>query len=379
MTLQRAIMSAHERGERGFQVCAYIGNVAVVDEWSGHADLAGQHPVSAGTLFPIFSVSKAVTAVAVHLLADRGQLDLEAPIAEIWPEFSVNGKAGATTRHVLQHRLGLPQLPAGVTPDSIGRWKATVDAIADLAPITPPGTRSSYLSMTFGFVLGEIIRRVDPSHREFGRFVTEELCAPLNIGDLHFGLPATDLHRVAVLTSDIPPLEDTLPAEHLRLLAEPPAVGLTPEVFNQNRIHGACIPAVGGISNAQSLARFWALLANEGELDGVRLLTSAAVRGLVQQRSGNDEVDPVLGSMLKLGDGGMWMPDAPAVARWVGRGRVLCHPGAGGSIGWANLDTGVAVAFCHNRMFPFGLPEYQDPWVPIVEALETITSDLIGS
>jgi CubicO group peptidase (beta-lactamase class C family) len=353
--VRQALEHAVGLGERSVQICAYLGDERVVDAWIGDAD--------GGTVFPIFSVSKAITALALHLQAERGLVDYDAPIAHYWPEYGVRGKETITVRQVLLHRAGVPHLPAEVTPELLHDWEWMVARLAELEPLYEPGTTNAYHSTSFGWLIGEVVRRTDPEHRPFDLFVQQELCEPLEIDSFWFGIPAEVEPRVATLTfPDQPPAP---PRDALVSRVVPPQVGLVPEVFNRRDVQRAVVPAVGGIANARSVARFFALLANGGELDGVRLLSDERVRSFLEPRPDFDLEDITYGRRLPVGAGGLWL-EAPGVTPDGGFGHVLCHPGAGGAIGWADLDTGLAVAICHDRMF--GAPP-EHPFAAIADAV----------
>ena len=350
--VQRAIDEAIASGrETGVQVAAYHRGELVVDAWGGSADPATGRPVTGDTLFNVYSVTKAVAATALHMLVDRGLLDYHAPVATWWPEYAAHGKGGTTVRDVLTHRAGIPQMPDGVTPERLCDWDWMTRAIADLAPLAEPGTKTLYLSMTFGWIVGELIRRADPRHRSLGKFVREEIAAPLDAPDLWIGIADSQVHRIArqvdALVS-IPP--DYLPP--LFLASMPPAVALEPHVFERPDVRRAEVAGVGGIFTARSEARFWAMLAGGGELDGVRLLSRELVATLNTPRANGEEPDPVMfGFPIPITIGGFWFGgDHPPVCS-AKNPRALCHPGQGGSIGWADPDTGLAVAICHNRLF----------------------------
>ena len=188
--VQKAIDAVIGAGrEVGLQVAAYKDGKLVVDAWGGVADPASGRKVDGDTLFNVYSVTKAVAATALHLQAERGLIDYDAPIVKYWPEYGAHGKERTTVRHVLTHRACVPQMPEGVTPEMMCDWDAMMRAIADLKPLAEPGTKTLYLSMTFGWIIGELVRRTDPRRRSFGRFVREEIAAPLGITDLWIGLP----------------------------------------------------------------------------------------------------------------------------------------------------------------------------------------------
>ncbi len=338
-------------GEVGLQLAIYQNSELVVDMWAGIADVTTGRAVAADTLFPTFSVIKAVTAVALHVQAERGLVDYDTPVAHYWPEFAVHGKDSLTVRHVLQHRSGIWQMPEDVTPAIMADYDYMVDAIARLTPIFEPGTRNGYQSYTFGWIVAEIVRRTDPARRPFFTFVQEEILRPLGIHDLWIGLPASEHGRVARLVN-APPRD--LPPDAPSLRAIPLPVGTREEIFGRADIREACIPGAGGMTTAPCMARFFAMLADGGALDGVRLLSAARVKNFSIARPDADQPDDVHGIPLRIG-AGFWTGGntQPAnLARLIGNNtHAIGHPGAGGSLAWADPDARLAVSICHNRMF----------------------------
>jgi len=340
-----------EGREVGVQVAAYLEGRLVIDTWGGLADPVSGRGVDGDTLFNVYSVTKAVAATALHIQADRGLIEYEAPVVRYWPEYGQHGKERTLVRDVLTHRAGVPQMPAGVTPERICDWEWMVRAIAALEPIEPPGTRTLYLSMTFGWLIGELVRRTDPRHRSLGRFIREEIAEPLGIEDLWVGIPDAVEPRIArQIDAMVPVPPEYVPP--LFLASMPSAVALTPTVFERPDVRRAEVAGVGGIFNARSEARFWAMLANGGELDGERLLSRELVSTLNTPRARSEEGDPVMfGIPLPISIGGFWLggPQPPVCS--ARSSKALCHPGQGGSIGWADPELNLAVAICHNRLF----------------------------
>jgi len=357
-------------GEIGVQVAAYLKGELVVDVWGGLADETSGLKVNGDTLFPVFSVTKAVSATALHIQVERGLIDYDKPICHYWPEFAANGKGNATVRDALTHRTGLPLMPAGVTPEQMCDWDWMIDALAKMKPVFPPGTTSAYHSYTFGWIIAECVRRTDPKRRPFGRFIQEEICVPLGIDNLFIGIPGAAEPRIAKLTNIAAPPAGTPAPGPLRMGAIPVQVGVVQEVFGRADVRRACIPGAGGIMNARSEARFFAMLANGGALGGVRLLSEERVRSFYTPRAHRDEVDQVLARAINLGISGFHLggesPPAPPV---IGSNpHTLSHPGAGGSIGWADPDARLAVGICHNRMFDAQTPQ-DNPLQPIGDAI----------
>jgi len=343
--------------EIGVQVAAYLQGELVIDTWAGCADPISGRKVDGDTLFNVFSVTKPVAAIAAHLLVDRGILDYDTPIVKWWPEYGCNGKDLTTLRHILTHRAGVPQMPDGITPERMCDWDWMTRSIAALKPLAEPGTKTLYLSMTFGWLCGELVRRADRYQRSFKQFIQEEIALPLTAPDLWIGIDDTVEARIAKLYNASP----RIPPEHrppLYTASMPPQVDLIPEVFERPDVRRAAIGGVGGVFNARSCARLWAMLAQGGELDGKHLLSKDLVATFNTPRSRSEEKDPVMFDIpLPLSIAGFWLggPYPPvASAKYP---HAICHPGAGNSIAWADPETTLAVAICHNRMFNPGSVE----------------------
>ena len=168
-----------------------------------------------------------MTAIAVHIQVERGHVDLDAPVARYWPEFAANGKAEITMTQVLAHEAGVPQMPAGVTPEKQCDWDWMISALAAEAPLYRPGTQAAYMIVNQGWILGEVVRRTDPAERDFATFVEEEVCAPLGINDLWIGRPAEAAARVATLYRDGSRPAPASPPPYAEL-AQPRAVAVGP-------------------------------------------------------------------------------------------------------------------------------------------------------
>ena len=338
-----ALAQAVELGEVGVQVAAYVGDDLVLERWVGEA--RPERPVDGDTLFPVLSVSKAVTATAIHIQAERGLVDYDASIATYWPEFGKHGKGTVTIRHVLSHRSGVAGMPQEATADLMANWDWMIDRLADLEPLSLPGVNNMYAPYSFGWILGEVVRRTDRVHRPFGQFVQEEIFEPLKIRDFWIGLPPAEEHRVATLVG---PFEE--PKNPIRRKAVPSAVPIGPDLFNNPVIHQACFPSAGGIATARSVARFFALLANKGQLDDVRLLSESRVKALLRERPDTWLRDEMLDAVAVIGEGGFWLAGLDPVVG-AAKSNILYHTGGGGTYAWADVDSRLAVAICHNRMF----------------------------
>ncbi len=315
----------------------------VVDLWGGDADEAGR-PWEHDTIVNVYSTTKTMAATCVLMLADRGEIDLDAPVADLWPEFGANGKAGVLVRHVMSHSAGLSGFEPAITAADLYDWDRVCELLAAQAPWWEPGARSGYHAITQGYLQGELVRRA--TGRSVGTFFRDEVAGPLG-ADFHIGLPASEDHRVADLippdlsaalgTGAIQP--DTLAA---RTLLSCPLDATEPRT---RAWRGAEIPAAGGTGNARSVARVHSALACGGEVDGVRLMSADGVeRILEEQISGTDGV---LGVPMRFGMGFGLMSDLIPLSP---NKRSFFWGGWGGSLAVIDLDAEVSVAYVMNRM-----------------------------
>jgi|KBSSwiStaDraftv2_1062776.scaffolds.fasta_scaffold46599_3 CubicO group peptidase (beta-lactamase class C family) len=329
--------------EAGLQVAAYLDRDLIVDAWAGVADAATGRKVGGETLFGVFSCGKGVLATAIHILADRGKLEYDTPVTRYWPEFAANGKDRITVRNVMSHMAGIPALPEGSTVEDLLDWDRMCGRIAELTPIWEPGTRTGYHARTYGYVLGEVVRRVDG--RRINRFIREEISQPLGIDSMYFGIPDEVIPRVANLESG-PPLASAPAPEPIAALVFPPNLPATPEVFNRSDVRRACIPSSNGIMNARALARHYAALACAGELDGVRLMSAERI-GIATMLQTEDR-DLVIGRSIRKGLG-YFLGGDPLSATGA-RHSAFGHAGSGGSIGFADPDHRFALALLKTRL-----------------------------
>lgn len=324
-----------EGPEIGLQVAAYLDGKLVIDAWAGKADAAAQRLVDGDTLFMLSSTTKGVTSTCLHLCVEKHGVDYDLPIVKVWPEFGAHGKQEATLRHALTHQTGVPQTPVGYTPEWLPDWERMCRGIADLTPMFPIGQRTAYHSLNFGYINGEILRRIDG--RPIAQFLQEEICKPLGINGAYLGVPDSELKRVAVLT-DGPPA----PADYDARMVGEPAGSHVAAAFNKRPVQQASIPASGGSFSARGLARHYAMLANWGELDGVRVLPEARIRAGIELQSFEwDEIYHIrarraLGFRRGRDTGPLASPDA------------FGHVGGGGSFGYADPALRLGLGFAKN-------------------------------
>jgi CubicO group peptidase (beta-lactamase class C family) len=343
------------RNEIGAAVAVTLDGKTVVDLWAGYADMARTRPWQRDTIVNVYSCTKAMTALCAHQLVERGQLDLDAPVATYWPEFAQASKARLPVRWLLGHRSGLAAVREMLPPEALYDWDAMCAALAAEPPWWDPGTRHGYHAVTFGWLVGEVVRRL--SGRSLGTYFREEIAQPLGL-DLHIGLPDAEHARVAEM-SEIPMDQvdaDTIGLAQMilsdpeslsaRAFVNPPSLAFGPNNAEWRR---AEIPGANGHSTARDLARVYGALARGGTVDGVRVLTPESVaRCAIEQSFGPDLVLQV---STRFGLGFM-LPQERPDARFGPSKRAFGHPGAGGSLGFADPEHRVGFGYVMNRMGP---------------------------
>lgn len=317
--------------ERGVQVAAYVNGTLLVDGWSGMADASQGLAVDAETLFPVFSTTKGMAATILNLLVERGQIDYDTRVAEVWPEFAAHGKQDITLRQCMTHTASLPHVPQSISPENLHNWDAVCAALADSKPAWPPGTRMEYHAMTYGWLLGEVAQRVDG--RRFSQIVQDEICQQLNIHTLFAGLPTgtpAQIARLEMPDFEMPQMDDSPQAV-------PGWVWPLHEMMNRPEAHRACQPASNGLMNARAIARHYAALL-PGGVDGIELLPPERIRKATvwQKLTAEDPLRMGLGYMLGGEDSVM------------GGISAFGHGGYGGSLGFADPATGLAFGLTKN-------------------------------
>ncbi|MGE0829797.1 MAG: serine hydrolase domain-containing protein [Hyphomonadaceae bacterium] len=380
-----AVRDGFVEGQRldggGAQLCVYRHGEKVVDLWTGQ-DKINTRPYNDNTIAVLMSCTKGMLAIMAHMLVERGDLDLNERVAYYWPEFSANGKGDARVSHILSHTIGLSSFDAesGIGPRDLLDWKRCTRALADMAPLWAPGVAASYHAVTFGYLVGEVIRRI--TGKLPGQFFADEIAGPLQL-DLWIGLPASEEHRVAPHYSETPRLtpeqaqaamvqcgvdiETRVARGLIRTIAETTE---TIDLINSREGRAANIPAANGVGTARSLARLYA--AAIGEVDGVRLLNRETVE---RARVWQTQYLKAPGDLAKLP-----APDPQRMALGFGLPRAcdpmlgegsFGHAGAGGRRGFAHAESGVAVGYVCNNMVWDPASGRPDPrWAPWSNALK---------
>ncbi len=348
--VREAFAANFERGEVGAALAVVLDGRPVLDLWGGSADAARTRPWQRDTLVNVYSTTKGMTAICAHRLVEQGKLDLDAPVASYWPEFAQADKAELPVRFLLTHQAGLAAISRPIDPDRRYDWRTLVEALAEQKPWWAPGTAHGYHALTFGYLVGEVVRRV--SGRSLGRYFAEEVAGPLGL-DFAIGLDARDDARTADMLP-APPSPPGAPNPFAAAAANPEslvgrAFGNPPAqagAVNTREWRGAEIPAANGHGTARSLARVYGALATGGTLDGVHVLARESIeRASAEQVFGTDLVLSPLPTRFGLG----FMLTQPMIP-FGPNPRSFGHPGAGGSIAFADPDARIGFAYVMNQM-----------------------------
>jgi CubicO group peptidase (beta-lactamase class C family) len=343
----------------GASVAFTVDGESLVDLWGGFTDLDRTREWQSDTIVNLYSTTKGMTAICAHQLIESGKLDVDAPVAEYWPEFAAAGKQAIPVRQLLCHQAGVPAIRENLPAEALYDWDRMTAALAASEPWWTPGSQHGYHALTFGHLVGELIRRI--SGQSPGSYFREHVAEPLG-ADIHIGFGAEHDARTSALhgklVSDVP--EETaaqLPPqirEFMRSMTDPTTMTgaafgnppMPPGQVNTREWRGAEIPAANGHGTAKALARIYGALARGGEVDGVRILAPESIeRATTEQAKGPDVV---LGGLeMRFGLGFMLrqpiMPFSPS-------DRAFGHPGAGGSIGMADPDAKVGFVYTLNKM-----------------------------
>ncbi len=349
-----------ERGEVGASVCVTVQGQTVVDLWGGQANAGSNTPWQEDTVSVVFSSTKGATALCAHMLASRGQLDLDAPVATYWPEFAQSGKENIPVKMLLSHQAGLPAVRETLPDGAYADWDLIVNALAKEEPFWEPGTRNGYHALTFGWLVGEVVRRV--SGKSLGTFFKDEVAGPLGL-DFWIGLPEDKESQVAPMIAAEPNPESPF----FREIATPGSIqsivllnmggymGAEPQ-FDTRAAHAAEIGGAGGVTNGRGLAGMYEPLALGGKKDSVELVNpeTLARMGRVASSTGKDAVLVMptrfaLGYMKTMDNRKepAGVQDSVLVSE-----AAFGHVGAGGSFGFADPPAAMSFGYTMNRMGP---------------------------
>ncbi|MFN8036140.1 MAG: serine hydrolase domain-containing protein [Acidimicrobiia bacterium] len=346
--------------EVGASFAAYHRGAKVVDLWGGVADRGTGRAWEEDTIALVFSTTKGVTAACANKLAQEGRLDPDAPVVRYWPEFGRNGKESITVAHLLSHQAGLAWVDGDMTAEEALSWEPVIEALENQHPHWHPGSQHGYHATTYGWLVGEVIRRV--AGRSVGTYLREEIAGPLGL-DFWIGLPEEHEPRVARLVNMIPegvsvdslaqagddPVRQMMaqflgPDTMLGKALFAPGGALTDRaIWNSRAMRAAEVPSANGVGDARSLARLYA--ACIGDVDGIRILSPEQLaRATTRLTEGPNTV--LLGMDIQFGLGFMLRSSLVAL----GGERSFGHFGAGGSAGWADPDAELAFGYVMNKM-----------------------------
>lgn len=338
-----------ERGEPGGAIALMIEGKPVCDLWGGHRDASRTKAWQRDTLVNFFSVGKAFTALVALRLVERGMLDLDAPAARLWPEFAQSGKETITLRHMLSHRAGLPAIRESLPDGAMLDWGRMIRALEEQPPWWEPGTAHGYHVNTYGYLVGELVRRASDS--TVGEILRDEIARPL-AADVHIGLPQAEHHRAAEFLW--PPVLPETPENLLdddilmkwNTYWNPPGISGAGWV-NTAEWRSAEIPSTNGHGTARGIARVYAALAAGGMIDNVEILSRSMLAAAVEEQSFGP--DRILGRESRFALGFQ----LPQAERPLGpNAEAFGHFGAGGSLGFCDPVAGVAFAYVTNDMGP---------------------------
>ena len=341
------------RGEVGAAVALTVDGRPVIDLWGGHADVSKSRPWERDTIVNVWSTTKGLCAMCAHRLADQGKLDFEAPVAKYWPEFAAGGKGGIPVKYLLNHKAGLAAIRTPLKHEELFSWEKVTSELARQEPWWEPGAKHGYHAITFGWLVGEVVRRI--SGKSLGTYFREEIAGPLG-ADAFIGFGPSLDPRVANIIPGPPPKPGE-PDVFAQLMSDPASVSakaisnpptmMLPETTNSRAWRGAEIPGANGHATARALARIYGALSRGGEVDGVKVFSAAELpQCYTEQSRGMDEVLK-FSTRFSLG----FMLSNPGLQLGPNT-RSFGHPGAGGSLGFADLDARVGFGYVMNQMGP---------------------------
>lgn len=361
------VRNFEERGEVGASVCVTLEGETMVDLWGGSANPTMQTPWTRDTMSIVWSSTKGATALCAHMLASRGLLDLDAPVVTYWPEFGQAGKETIPVKMLLNHQSGLSAISTPLPDGAFYDWETMVTALARQEPHWTPGSMHGYHAFTFGWLVGEVVRRV--SGKSLGTFFREEIAEPLGL-DFWIGLPESHEERVAPMIPADPPSADGLVSPFYAAIMTPTSLQaqvllntggyMMPGAdgvfgYNTRAAHAAEIGAAGGVTNARGLAGMYAPLANGGTLNGVNLVSrdQIARMGAVSSASYIDTT-LLLPTRFALGYvksvDNRRHPDATVDDSLILSEEAFGHSGSGGSMGFADPLAHMSFGYTMNRM-----------------------------
>ena len=354
--VKQAFITNFKKGkERGAAVSIVIEGKTVVDIWAGYADFWKRRPWKEDTLVNIYSTTKGITAICAHRLIEQGRLDPDKPVAAYWPGFEKNGKEAITVRMLLNHTAGMVAVKRRLPGKAIYDWDTMINALEIQSPWWKPG-KLGYHAITFGWLVGQVIRNI--TGMSVGQFLKKEITGPLDL-DIHIGLDEAEHHRSANMVMV------RVPTIHPDCIALTRAIVMNPfgatslalsnpfsivTSVNSRSWRNAEIPAANGHATARALANLYGILANGGKAGNIQVLSPGAIDRCSEETSGGD--DAVLKLKTRFSLGFMLNQDNPSGNMGPGK-KTFGHPGAGGSLAFADPDAHLGFGYVMNKMDTF--------------------------
>lgn len=334
----------------GAAACAVIHRgELVVDLWGG-----GWQPNS---LVNVFSTTKGMTALCAHILIDRGQLDVDAPVAQYWPEFAQGGKASMPVRYLLSHRAGLNGFREPITHEELYAWYPACERLAAAEPWWTPGSRSSYHAMTFGFLVGEVVRRI--AGKTVGQFFRSQVADKLGDVDFYIGVPESEHHRIVDVFGGGGGLAKPKDADPSIIAMVKNTPRIAPDAVNSAAWRSAELPAGNGHGDARSLARVYAALASGGALGGVRLVSTPAIERMREPQP--EGVDMYIGSLAGGATMAWRLGFMPNLGGYGPTQTSFGHTGFGGSFAMCDPESELSIAYVTSKLVNGGPPDLRGP------------------
>ena len=362
--VKNAFLQNFEEGlELGASCAVIIDGRYVVDIWAGYKDIAKTTPWEKDTIVHVFSCTKVMTALCVHILVDRGLIDVEQPVAKYWPEFAQNGKEKLPVKYLMSHSAGLLGWDIQLTQEDSYDWNKVTNLLAAQKPFWEPGTQCGYHALTFGYLLGELVRRV--TGKSLGTFFREEVAEPLG-ADFHIGLPEEHDHRVAEIIQGELPNDDSFPTSISgRSFFD---IEFDLSSFKSREWLAAENPAANGQGNARSMARIGSIVACGGSLDGKKLLSTKTIEKSIKQQIHGPDLRYGLDTRWGLGWSLPIKEDTPYWETW----RACFGAGSGGSSIVMDLDNKLCFAYAMNKRIYTGIPRARKLSMTLYECLGII-------
>ena len=337
--LEEAVASGKEIGA---SVTVNIGGKNVVDIWGGYTSKDRTSPWEKNTIVNVFSSTKTIASLAVLMLVDRGLIDVDEKVSKYWPEYGTNGKENTRVRHLLSHTAGLSSWQDTVEPEDLANTEKLTSMLAQQAPFWEPGTASGYHALTFGYPLGELVRRV--TGKSLKEFVATEMAGPLG-ADFRIGALEKDWSRIGVLKSPVAgPIEYEPGPEAAQTFTNPL---LPPRLTRTSWWRGAEVGAANGHTNSNGLARMLSPVTCGGQVDGINILSPKTIEMIFQEQSFSKDL--VLGVPVRYGIG-FGLSGGPLTESFLPPGKICFWGGYGGSLAIMDVERGMTITYVMNRM-----------------------------